>query len=117
MLKDERWTRRKVALAIGATPTYVNARMNGQVDLSFADIEVIAPLLRMTGAELFVALQEGTKNAPTPKGEGEESKLPELDSNQQPAGFKPISYLPVLTNTNVGAEHSAESFPVTKLHA
>ena len=84
MLKDERWTRRKVAMAIGATPTYINARMNGQVDLSFSDIEVIAPLLRMTGAELFVALQD-VEVSPAPQNDP--------DPNVHPSDYKRVDSL------------------------
>jgi len=58
MLKAERWTGRQVALAIGTSPTNIQARFHGKVDLSFTDIEQIAPLLRMTSAELFVALAD-----------------------------------------------------------
>lgn len=69
MLHDERWSRRQIALAIGASHRYINDRMNGQVDLSFSDIEAIAPLLKMDAPQLFAALHEA-ENAPAPKRRG-----------------------------------------------
>jgi transcriptional regulator with XRE-family HTH domain len=76
MLRNERWSNRAAAQHLGLTHTYVGARLNGEVDLSYSDIESFARLLNMKTAELFM-------------------KLPGLDSNQEPIGSRlaPISSL------------------------
>lgn len=113
MLKAERWTRRKVALAIGSNPTYVNARMNGQVDLTFSDIEAIAPLLKMSAPQLVAVLQDAEK-APTPKGEG--LSLPEMDSNHQPADVQPGHHLATVTQLPSRALEATERGEIATIH-
>lgn len=105
MLEAERWTGRKVALAIGANSTYIQARLHGRVDLTYSDVAAIAPLLKMTGPELFEALEDAEK-APTPKGEG--LSLPEMDSNHQPAGIKPEASIHYLAPRTIDAAERDE---------
>lgn len=112
MLKAERWSRRKVATALAVSPPYINARMNGEIDLSFSDIEAIAGLLRMGPVDLYALLHDATKKAPTPEGEG--LLLPEMDSNHQPAGIKPIGIKP-LTDDELDALPEHDVAPLVTL--
>ena len=79
-LSRQRWTGRKAATALGLTHNYVSRRLSGETPLAPADIVTFASFHEIPITRLFV----GTQEAPTPKGEG--LSLPELDSNQQPAG-------------------------------
>jgi len=79
-LARHRYSKRAAALALGMTPLYLYRRLNSEVEFGGSDLAAIADLLGISPGVFFGE----TKNAPTPTGEG--SKLPELDSNQQPAG-------------------------------
>lgn len=96
-------TKRAAALNTGLTPMYVNRRLSGEVELSINDLVTFASLLGIDTAVLL----EGTKNAPTPKGGGK--KLPELDSNQQPAGNKPGDVLMFPNMTEIHPENEDET--------
>lgn len=71
LLKAQRYSNREAARVLGLSHTYVGARLNGDVDLSFSDIEAFARILNMGSVELF-----------------EHLRLPHLDSNQEPIGSK-----------------------------
>ena len=87
------WSLRKLESRTGLGRNYLSTRLSGTVALSISDVEVLAPVIRMTPAELFAELLTvgNDENAPTPKGEGR--SLPGLDSNQEPAGFKPSNVI------------------------
>lgn len=52
----EPWTYRKLEARTGISRTAIAARWTGQTELSIADVEVLAPVIRMTPAELFAEL-------------------------------------------------------------
>ena len=85
----EPWSLRKLESRTGLGRNYLSTRLSGTVALSISDVEVLAPVIRMTPAELFAELLTvgNDEKAPTPKGGG--SSLPGLDSNQEPAGSQP----------------------------
>lgn len=85
----KRLSGRQVANSLGLGQMYIARRLSGDVELSASDIIAFSDLLGIDPGVLF----EGTKNAPTPKGGGKQ--LPELDSNQQPAGNKPNNVIEV----------------------
>lgn len=71
----EPWTYRKLEVRTGIGRSTLQSRMTGETPLTMSDIEVLAPVVRMTPEELFAELMK--------------VKLPEVDSNHQPAGFTP----------------------------
>lgn len=70
LIDNERWSLRKLETATGLGKGKLALRFNGQSAISVSDVEVFAPLLRMTPEELFKNLRE----------------LPAMDSNHEPAG-------------------------------
>ena len=68
----EPWTYRKLEARTGIGRSTLQSRMTGETALTLSDFEVLAPIIRMTPEELFAELRA--------------IQLPELDSNQQPAG-------------------------------
>ena len=87
----EPWSHRKLATRVGLTRSIIASRMAGDTPLTMPDIEVLAPVIRMSPAELFIEL-EAIKS---PLGEvtvatSGPSELPHLDSNQEPTGY-PLS--------------------------
>jgi transcriptional regulator with XRE-family HTH domain len=79
-LSRERWSNRQAAVALNVTPNWVNRRMNGETRLDADDIVLFANFLRVPVARLF----EDTKKGPSSEENGPR-KLPEMDSNHQPA--------------------------------
>ena len=79
-MSRQRWTGRKMAGALGLTQTYVNRRTSGITPLTPADIVLFADLIGVPVWKLFEGMQKG------PAGGAAGPSLPELDSNQQPAG-------------------------------
>ena len=71
----EPWTYRKLEVRTGIGRSTLQSRMTGETPLTMNDIEVLAPVVRMTPEELFMELMK--------------VKLPEVDSSHQPAGFTP----------------------------
>lgn len=69
----EPWTYRKLEARTGIGRMALQARLTGETALTVPDLEVLAPVIRMTPEELFAELLA--------------VKLPEVDSNHQPAGF------------------------------
>jgi transcriptional regulator with XRE-family HTH domain len=69
-LTRQRWSKRKAAAALGITPIYVTRRTSGEVELSASDLVMFASFLNIPVTRLL-------------------TKLPDLDSNQEPAGFTP----------------------------
>ena len=67
LLDEERWSNRAAAQRLGLSHTYIGNRVNGEVDITFSDVEAFARLLKMQPGELFL-------------------KLLHLDSNQEPIG-------------------------------
>ena len=68
----EPWTYRKLEARTGLGRSTLQSRMTGETALTMADIEVLAPVIRMSPEGLFAELLK--------------IKLPEVDSNHQPAG-------------------------------
>lgn len=84
----EPWSLRKLEARTGLGRNYLQSRLNGTTALSISDVEVLAPVIRMTPGDLFAELMSiNDETAPTPKGGGH--SLPGLDSNQEPAGSQP----------------------------
>ena len=82
--------------ATGTTQQYWSRRLTGLTAFDTDDLANLSRILQVPMAA-FLPFDEPlddapeTKKAPTPKSGGR--KLPELDSNQQPAGFKPAGEL------------------------
>ena len=76
----QRWTGRKMAAALGMTAPYVNRRMSGATPMTAEDMVMFADLIGIPVTRLFLGMQKG------PAGGAAGPSLPELDSNQQPAG-------------------------------
>lgn len=53
LLKQQRWSRRKAATALGLTHTYVNSRAAGDTDLSASDLAMFAKFLQVDVSEFF----------------------------------------------------------------
>lgn len=88
-LARKRMSGRTAAVALGVNHVWVARRVNAEVEMNVSDIVAFSNLLDINPEVLFA----DTKNAPTPKGGGKQ--LPELDSNQQPAGNKPNNIIEV----------------------
>lgn len=58
---------RRAADQLGLGVLYVSRRLNGSIEMDINDVVAFANLLNVDIATLF----EGTKKAPTPKGEGQ----------------------------------------------
>lgn len=68
----EPWTYRKLEARTGLGRSTLQSRMTGETPMTMPDFEVLAPVIRMTPEALFAELLK--------------IKLPEVDSNHQPAG-------------------------------
>ena len=79
-LSRQRWSGRQAAVALGVTNTYVSRRTSGTTPMTPSDLSMFAEFLDVPVSRFFA----DTQKAPTRMGEG--LSLPELDSNQQPAG-------------------------------
>jgi transcriptional regulator with XRE-family HTH domain len=82
-LTRQRWSGRKAAAALGLTQPYVARRMSGDVELSASDIVMFASFLDIPVTKFFEGIKKG------PKSGVFGPSLPDLDSNQEPAGFAP----------------------------
>lgn len=71
MFESERWTNRKVAAALGLTHTYVGRRRNGELDLTFADVEMFSSLLRRSPEQLFADLRAAESGPESPQKESD----------------------------------------------
>jgi hypothetical protein len=69
------WSLRKIQARTGIGRNAMKARFDGSTPLGMGDIELLAPLVRMTPEELFAELRK--------------VGLPHLDSNQEPIGSQP----------------------------
>lgn len=78
---------------MGTNHTSLGARLKGETSFTAEDIEDIAALLKLDATEFYrdYLAAANDEKAPTPKGEGR--SLPGLDSNQEPAGFKPSNVI------------------------
>ena len=90
MLEAERWTNRKAASALGLTHTYVGRRRNGELDLTFADVEMFAGLLRLTPEQLFAELRAAAFDPAPVNAEGRSEERPSTDV--PPTGVEPATY-------------------------
>lgn len=99
-LEDERWSVRQAAMRTGINHTSLGSRLKGEISFLVEDLEAIAHLLKRDPAEFYAeylhaADHDGPQKpetAPTPfRGGGRHFLLPELDSNQQPAGIRPAA--------------------------
>ena len=80
-------SQKTLAKQLGVTQGSMSRRINGTTDWSPDDMQRAADYLGIEVSRLFERLPYlagNEKMAPAPKSEG--PKLPELDSNQQPAG-------------------------------
>ena len=68
----EPWTYRKLETRTGIGRSTLQSRMSGETAVTLSDIEVLAPVIRMKPEDLAAELLA--------------VKLPEVDSNHQPAG-------------------------------
>ncbi len=84
----EPWTLRKLEARTGIGRGKLETRFNGKTELTFSDIEVLAPVIRMKPEELFAELLAvRPTNGKSPASEETGPKmLPHLDSNQEPIG-------------------------------
>lgn len=82
-LTRQRWSARKAALALGLTNVYVSRRVSGDVECSASDLAMFATFLDIPITRFFAGVNT---NGPASEEAGPRALLPELDSNQQPAG-------------------------------
>ena len=68
-LKEQRWSRRQAATALGLTHTYVNARAAGDVDLSASDLALFADFLSVPITRFFAPTDQGGTITPLPTRE------------------------------------------------
>ena len=59
-LKDQRWSERRAADALGLTHAYVNRRVSGETELSGSDIAMFASFLRMREQDFFTQITNGS---------------------------------------------------------
>jgi transcriptional regulator with XRE-family HTH domain len=55
-LRDERWSRRQLAMRTGLSKGVVNSRLNGETPLNVDEITIFAKILRRDPVELFATL-------------------------------------------------------------
>ena len=79
-LTRQRWSGRKAAAALGLTNVYVSRRASGELECSASDLAMFAEFLDIPVSRFF----EGKKKGPA--GGAARPSLPDLDSNQEPAG-------------------------------
>lgn len=101
LLEQNRWSRRAAALALGLTHRYVNSRATGEVELSSSDLAMFADFLGVPITRFFEPTH--TTKGPT-FGKIGPLRLPDLDSNQEPAVISLAShrhhFLPVFEPDN-----------------
>lgn len=85
----EPWSLRKLEARTGISRSVWATRLNGETALSISDIEVLAPVIRMTPSELFSELLRVSDNEERPRSGVLSRSLPGLDSNQEPIGSQP----------------------------
>jgi transcriptional regulator with XRE-family HTH domain len=56
ILREQRWSNREAARTLGLNHTYVGSRVNGEVDLTVADIQAFAGILGLEPDALLVKL-------------------------------------------------------------
>jgi transcriptional regulator with XRE-family HTH domain len=86
-------THRKVARMLGLNEMWVSRRLNGKTSWDAQDVQLMADFLRVDPGFLFMSVRGGGR------GVEEEWKLPEVDSNHQPAGSQSA---PENNETNTG---------------
>lgn len=55
-LKDNRWSERKAAAALGLSPAYINRRASGETELSASDIAMFASFLDVPEQKFFLPI-------------------------------------------------------------
>lgn len=81
----EPWSLRKLEARTGIGRGTLQGRFNGATPLSMSDIEVLAPVIRMTPVELFSdLLAAGTQNGPASEETG--------PGSVRPLGFEPRTH-------------------------
>lgn len=83
LMWDRKITQTELGRQLNIGQSSMSKKLRGERPWYTAELELVADLLEVSVGYLFGE----TKEAPTPKGEGH--TLPDLDSNQEPAGFKP----------------------------
>lgn len=82
-LRRKRFSDRQAATALGLTNVYVSRRASGAVELSASDLALFSDFLDIPISKLFEGMKKG------PAGGAARPSLPDLDSNQEPAGSTP----------------------------
>lgn len=78
----EPWSLRKLEARTGVTRSAWQTRLNGETALSISDIEVLAPVIRMTPSELFDELMSVHPDTPRASGAaGQRRSIYLLDSD------------------------------------
>jgi hypothetical protein len=107
----EPWSLRRLEARTGIGRGVLETRLKGATALTMADIEILAPVIRMTPQELFselLAITPDNKKGPASEETGR--MLPHLDSNQEPAGFRTAQIAPVIPIERVAKKaHQPES--------
>ena len=83
LMWDRKITQTEMGRALGVQQAALSKKLRGERPWYSSEVVAAAHRLNTTVAYLF-----GEAEGPHPKGEG--LSLPGLDSNQEPAGFKPI---------------------------
>ena len=83
LMWDRKITQTAMAERLGLQQSALSKKLRGERRWFVSDLITVADVLDVTVGQLVGE----TQKAPTPKSEGQ--WLPELDSNQQPAGFMP----------------------------
>jgi transcriptional regulator with XRE-family HTH domain len=88
LIDEERWTYRKLEARTGISKSAIASRLKGETELMFGEVEIFADVLRRNPVELFAALLALPADAKKATRGGALSglSLPDLDSNQEPAG-------------------------------
>lgn len=55
-LKDNRWSERQAAAALGLTPAYVNRRASGDTELSASDLAMFSAFLKVPVQNFFTQI-------------------------------------------------------------
>lgn len=104
---------------IGMSQSAFSRRTTGAEPFDADELGMLADYFGVTIIDLIsgnvTAIAPNAKKAPTPKGEGR-AKLPELDSNQQPAGNKPPAEIITLHPRKTAPERDTLA-PVTLIGA
>lgn len=109
----EPWSYRRLEGRTGLGRSSLQTKFGGSVPFTLGDIEILAPIVRMTAVELATELYSIHETQKTPTANGEGVSLPRLDSNQQPAGAQ-LAPVTRIAPTSDGAETGIDA-TITRL--